>query len=110
MFGQRYQPLPISTGAVGVDRCGNIELYTAPGVIHARACWPCNQYPPGPYRWPWPGWGMPAGAAPGWGHGCTCCGSGSALATLLGGGAALANWMINAPKPTPSALPVVKVA
>lgn len=70
--GQSYQPLPISTGTVGIDRCGNIEVYAAPNVVRnqvAWGCWPiqCQQpgWPPGP-TW---GGGYPGGGYPGWGGG-----------------------------------------
>lgn len=92
---QQYQPLPISTGNVGVDRCGNVELYTPPRVVHARVCWPTGWPAPMPC-WPWAGWG----AGPTWpqhggkwyGGGCSC--GGSALASVLTAGAPLANWII----------------
>lgn len=38
---QPYQPLPISTGTVGIDRCGNIEVYAAPNVVRNRVHWGC---------------------------------------------------------------------
>lgn len=47
-----YQPLPISTGNVGIDRCGNIEVYAAPKVVHARVCWPPCGWPIPAQHWP----------------------------------------------------------
>lgn len=52
-----YQPLPISTGNVGIDRCGNIEVYAAPGVVRRPVCWPTGGWPI-----PWQGgWGCTGG-------------------------------------------------
>ena len=100
-----YQPLPISTGQSGLDRCGNVVLYTAPTVTHARACWPCGIWPiPTQWCWtpplphPWP----PA-------SGCAGC-LPSGLAAIMTSGSAMAQWMISQPKPVPRALPTVKVA
>ena len=103
-----YQPLPISTGNVGVDRCGNVHYYAAPRVITARACWPswpvCTQ-------WPWWGCcscgGRCTGGCGGWGWAGAGCGG---LANVLTGGAPLAAWMLAQPGPPPRPLPVVKVA
>lgn len=80
-----YQPLPISTGNVGIDRCGNIEVYAAPKVVHARVCWPPCGWPIPPQRWPGH-------------HGCG--GFSNALAAVLTQGAPMAEWMVNARRPT----------
>lgn len=92
---QPYQPLPISTGASGLDRCGNVVAYAAPGVVQAPVgwcCWPI-QYQGGWIYGPFcpPGW---SGGAPppvvspygGW--------PAADWTTVVRGGAALANWMI----------------
>lgn len=47
-----YQPLPISTGNVGIDRCGNIEVYAAPNTVHRQVCWPPCSWPI-PYQGSW---------------------------------------------------------
>lgn len=75
----QYQPLPISTGNVGIDRCGNIDVYAAPGVVHRQVCWP-------PCGWPIPyqGW---------WGSG-NWGGGLSGLANVMTMGAPMADWMI----------------
>lgn len=89
MSCQPYQPLPISTGNVGVDRCGNVHYYAAPKVVYAKVSWPCGQWPVPAQRWPWQPYAQ--------GSGCGCggsCGSSGALASLLSGGAPLANWMV----------------
>lgn len=89
---QQYQPLPISTGAVGIDRCGNIEVYAAPRTVHRQVCWPACGWPipPSFVGWYNSGGGDMGG---GWGAG---------LANLLTSGAAMANWMIaNRTKPNP---------
>lgn len=74
-----YQPLPISTGNVGIDRCGNIDVYAAPGVVHRQVCWPTCGWPI-PYQGSWP-----------------CFGGGFAgLANVLRAGAPMAEWMVKA--------------
>lgn len=73
-----YQPLPISTSGNGVDRCGNVYQYAAPGVIEAGVCWP-------------PGWPIPAQGLAGASYG----GSWSNLSALMTQGAAAANWVIS---------------
>lgn len=81
---QQYQPLPISTGTVGIDRCGNIDVYAAPGVVHRQVCWPtCS--------WPIPYQGS-------WGAGATGGGL-SGLANVLRAGAPMADWMLAQRKP-----------
>lgn len=79
-----YQPLPISTGNVGIDRCGNIEVYAAPRTVQRQVCWPTCTWPIPPSFVGWPNSGVGDG---GWG-------GGSVFAQMLTGGAALANWMI----------------
>lgn len=85
---QGYQPLPISTGNVGVDRCGNVVAYAAPGVVHARVCWPACGWPIPPQGWPWGGYGRP---------GCGCGGFSDCLAAVMTSRV----WL--QPKPAPSA-------
>ena len=53
MHCQTYQPLPISTRGVGIDRCGNGHAYAAPSVVQARVNW-CNW--PIPAQLPWYPW------------------------------------------------------
>lgn len=76
--------LPISTGNVGIDPVGQVQVYAAPRVVHAK----CTVWP----EWPaWPGWWAegigwkgPPPPRP-WGAGCGC-GSGrfgDALAAVL---------------------------
>lgn len=44
--------LPISTGNVGIDPRGQVQVYAAPRVVHAKAtCW--REWPV-PAQW-WPG-------------------------------------------------------
>lgn len=85
---QQYQPLPISTGNVGIDRCGNIDVYAAPGVVHRRVCWD---------RWPIPyqGWRYGWGSWPPVGGG-TYPMPVAGLANVLRAGAPMADWMIKA--------------
>lgn len=88
----QYQPLPISTGASGLDRCGNVVAYAAPRAVVAKVCWPqCGwPIPPSFVGWRNSGSGWASGN---WGGG---------LAAVLTSGAALANWMIaNRTKPNP---------
>lgn len=75
----QYQPLPISTGNVGIDRCGNIDVYAAPAVVHRPVQWPCWPIPNQQPGWPFSVWGG---------------GGGGSWQQVLTGGAALANWMI----------------
>lgn len=77
----QYQPLPISTGNVGIDRCGNIDVYAAPGVVHRQVCWPQGGWPI-PYQGGWI-WG---GAS----RGSSLAG----LASVMRMGAPMADWMI----------------
>lgn len=49
---QQYQPLPISTGNVGIDRCGNITVYAAPNAVQAPVSWPACGWPV-PYQGGW---------------------------------------------------------
>lgn len=77
-----YQPLPISTGNVGIDRCGNIDVYAAPNVVHRQVCWPQGGWPvPAQLPW-WPWYG-----GQGWG------GTLGGLANVLKAGAPMADWM-----------------
>lgn len=110
---QSYQPLPISTGTVGIDRCGNIEVYAAPSVVRAQVNWPpCGWPVPAQLPWwPWcggqfpgpvgsgpPFWGAsptpPSGAPPTVWPWPWMLGSGMDLTQLMTGGAAMAHWMI----------------
>lgn len=83
----QYQPLPISTGNVGIDRCGNLHYYAAPNVVHRPVHW---------HRWPVPsqqriGCGRP---------GCTCgAGFSDSVARVLTAGAPMAQWMTTVAKP-----------
>lgn len=78
----QYQPLPISTGNVGIDRCGNIAVYAAPNTVHRQVCWPQNGWPiPAQLPW-WPWYG-----GRGWG------GTLGGLAEVLKAGAPMAEWM-----------------
>lgn len=80
-----YQPLPISTGNVGIDRCGNIDVYAAPATVHRQVCWPQGGWPiPAQLPW-WPWYG-----GRGWG------GTLAGLANVLKAGAPMADWLIAA--------------
>lgn len=84
----QYQPLPISTGNVGIDRCGNIEVYAAPTVVRNTVSWGC---------WPiqFQGWWLYQGPFGPWGSGPGAGGAWGGLSQLMTqGGAAAANWMI----------------
>lgn len=87
-----YQQLPISTGTVGIDRCGNIEVYAAPRVVRRPVNWPWWPIQPS-----FPGWsnsGVSWDPGPGHGQGWMWDGTGAGLAAVLTGGAAMANWML----------------
>lgn len=84
-----YQPLPISTGTVGLDRCGNIEVYAAPRVVRRPVAWNCWPIPP-----TFPGWSN-SGDYAGWAGGPGASGGSlGGLASVLTMGAPMANWMI----------------
>lgn len=86
-----YQPLPISTGTVGLDRCGNIEAYAAPRVVRRPVTWNCWPIPP-----TFPGWSN-AADYDGWAGGPGPISGGLAgLAAVMTMGAPMAQWMINA--------------
>ena len=78
----QYQPLPISTGTVGIDRCGNIDVYAAPGVVHRQVCWPTGGWPIPTQQPGWPGSRWQGGGGLG------------ALAQVMTMGAPMAEWMI----------------
>lgn len=76
-----YQPLPISTTANGIDRCGNLHVYAAPASVFRPVHWPAWPIPfqgmlsfPGGYSYPGP--------------------MINSLTQIMTGGAAAAHWMI----------------
>lgn len=101
-----YQPLPISTGNVGIDRCGNIDVYAAPKTVHRQVCWPQGGWPV-PAQLPWWPW---CGGRPGYGGGWWRLASGGIdpgftappwwgpwdMAGVLRAGQPMAEWMIAA--------------
>lgn len=120
-YCQSYQPLPISTGTSGLDRCGNVVAYAAPSVVQAPVgwgCWPiqCQQpgWPPGPTWsggwtpgwsggggwWPWWWWGASGGIDPGftappwWGASWPMPVRTDMRQAAITQGTQLANWMI----------------
>lgn len=76
---QSYQPLPISTGTIGYDRCGNVEVYAAPRTVRRPVAWHNWPIPPsfpgasnsggGWNSDVWPGGWTGGGGYPGWGGG-----------------------------------------
>lgn len=81
-----YQPLPINTGNVGIDRCGNIEVYAAPRTVQRQVCWPTCSWPIPPSFVGWRNSGVGEGGGSGMG----------ALASVMTMGAPMAEWLINA--------------
>ena len=97
----QYQPLPLSTGTVGIDRCGNIEVYAAPRVVRRPVSW--QHWPICPSFVGWSNSGVSWDSGGGWGGGSWWSGMPSVspygagnLAAVLTGGAALAAQMIAA--------------